>query len=263
MTRTRKLLHQFPGGTLRSAERSGLVAMEQTWKAGTFLPRHCHDHAWFTFLFAGNYVEHLPSFERTCHAGMVIWHPPGLVHENHFADGGHNFNLAFDVEWLEKLPPDLRLSASTRVWQGGTAYLLGLQLYRRLNLEGYISDENAMNLIVLAASSPIPDKPRWMARVLELMNDEYAGAMTLVRAAERASVHPVHLSRSFRHVFGCTFREYLRLIRLYRATDLLKRSSADITEIAFSCGFSDHAHLTRTLKRATGLTPSAYRARTR
>jgi AraC family transcriptional regulator len=63
-------------------------------------------------------------------------------------------------------------------------------------------------------------------------------------------------------MLGCSFREYLTLIRIRRGTDLLKRSSTSITEIAFACGFSDHAHFTRTFKRATGLTPTAYRIQT-
>jgi AraC-like DNA-binding protein len=73
-----------------------------------------------------------------------------------------------------------------------------------------------------------------------------------------AGVHPVHVSRSFRRTLGCTFREYLTLIRIRRATDLLKQSSTCITEIAFACGFSDHAHFTRTFK----LLPASLQPRT-
>ncbi len=91
------------------------------------------------------------------------------------------------------------------------------------------------------------------------MNDEHCRTLTLKQASELAGVHPVHVSRSFRRKLGCTFREYLTLIRLRRAADLLKRSLTGITEIAHACGFSDHAHFTRTFKRATGLTPTAYR----
>ena len=36
-----------------------------------------------------------------------------------------------------------------------------------------------------------------------------------------------------------------------------------IAEIAFSAGFSDHSQLTKTFKRVTGRTPTAYRAQHR
>ena len=253
---------QFRGGTLRLVHEGGLTLMDQTWTRGTSLSTHRHDHAWFTFVFAGQYVERLPSFDRVCRAGCVIWHPPGLVHENRFLSDGHNFNLAFDPGYREMLPSDVRLPAKERVWEDRVPYRFGLELYRSLNTSGRICEEAAIDLITLTACSPETRRPEWLARILELMNDECSISLTLIRVAERAGVHPVHVSRSFRCFLGCTFREYLRLIRLNRAMNLLKRSRAGITEVAVACGFSDHAHLTRTLKRATGLTPSEYRAQT-
>jgi AraC family transcriptional regulator len=255
-----ELTHQFRGDILRSVQVNGLALVDQHTQRGGVLPRHCHSHAWFTFLFAGSYIERLPSSERRCVAGMVIWHPPDLVHENHFISDGHNLNLVFEPWWLESLPPEESLPGKILSWEGGLAYRFGLELYRGLNRDSQVSQESVINLISLFASSAHTHRhTRWLARVLEWMNDEYSSALTLTEASEQAGVHPVHISRSFRNLLGCTFREYLALIRLRRATDLLKRSSTDITEIALMCGFSDHAHFTRTFKRATGLTPTGYR----
>jgi AraC family transcriptional regulator len=257
------LTHQFRGVVQRSIEADGLALVDQHTQHSTILPRHRHGHAWFTFLFAGSYVERLPSSERCCSAGMVIWHPPDLVHENSFVSNGHNLNLAFGPEWLESLPRDIILPDKSRSWEGGLPYRLGLELYRGLNQDTQISVESVLNLISLCASTRHPHgQTEWLAQVLDWMNDEYHCALTLTQASERAGVHPVHIARSFRRKLGCTFREYLTLIRVRKAIDLLKRSRRGITEIALSCGFSDHAHLTRTLKRATGLTPSAYRTQT-
>jgi AraC family transcriptional regulator len=255
-----ELTYQFRGEILRSVQTNGLALVDQHTQRDSVLPRHCHTNAWFTFLFAGSYVERLPSSERRCTAGMVIWHPPDLVHENHFVSNGHNLNLVFEPRWLESLPPDGSPPRKALSWEGGLAYRFGLDLYRSLNRDAQISQESVVNLISLCASSAHSHRhARWLTRVLEWMNEEYSSALTLAEASEKAGVHPVHVSRSFRTTLGCTFREYLALIRLRRATDLLKRSSKDITEIALTCGFSDHAHFTRTFKRATGLTPTGYR----
>jgi AraC family transcriptional regulator len=255
-----ELTHQFRGDILRSVQVNGLALVDQHTQRGGVLPRHCHSHAWFTFLFAGSYIERLRSSERRCAAGMVIWHPPDLVHENLFISNGHNLNLVFEPWWLESLPPDESLPGKVLTWEGGLAYRFGLELYRGLNRDSQVSQESVINLISLCTSSAYTHRcARWLARVLEWMNDEYSSALTLTEASQKAGVHPVHISRSFRNLLGCTFREYLALIRLRRATDLLKRSSTDITEIALTCGFSDHSHFTRTFKRATGLTPTGYR----
>lgn len=245
---------------MRSAQANGLVLVDQHTQRASILPRHCHRRPWFTFLFAGSYIERLRSAERCCSAGMVIWHPPELVHENYFISDGHNLNLVFEPEWLKSLPADAALPDKAVAWDGGLAYRFGLELYRGLNRDTQVSQESVINLISLCAPSAHTHRQAtWLVRILDWMNDEYSWSLTLMQASEKAGVHPVHVSRSFRSRLGCTFREHLTLIRLRRATDLLKRSSSDITEIAVACGFSDHAHFTRTFKRATGLTPTGYR----
>lgn len=255
-----ELTRQFRGEIRRSIQANGLAVVDQHTLGGSVLPRHRHSHAWFTFLFAGSYIERLPSLERCCSAGMVIWHPPGLVHENNFVSDGHNLNLAIDLDYLKGLPSDITFPDRARSWEDGLPYRCGLELYRSLNRDAQISHEAVVNLISFcASSSQAYGQTRWMAKVLEWMNDDYSCTLTLSQAAEQADVHPVHVSRSFRRLLGCTFREYLTLIRLRRATDLLKRPLNNITEISHMCGFSDHAHFTRTFKRATGLTPTEYR----
>jgi hypothetical protein len=88
-----ELTHQFRGDILRSVQAGGLALVDQHTQRGNILPRHRHVNAWFTFLFAGSYVERLSSLERCCSAGMVIWHPADLVHANNFVSNGHNLNL--------------------------------------------------------------------------------------------------------------------------------------------------------------------------
>jgi len=259
----KELAHQFRGDVLRSVQANGVALVDQHTKGGSNLPRHRHEHGWFTFLFAGSYIERLRDSERCCSAGLVLWHPPGLVHENCFVSSGHNLNLAFEPKWLASLPRDVTLPPSSHWWEGGLPYRFGLQLYRSLNTDAKLPMECVFDVIALYSHTVgMHERPTCLRRVLTWMNDEYSSALTLGQAAEHANVHPVHVSRSFRRQLGCTFREHLTLIRIRRATDLLKRSSATVTEIAFLCGFSDHPHFARIFKGATGLTPTAYRAQT-
>jgi AraC family transcriptional regulator len=258
-----EMARQFRGEKLRSVEASGLALVESRFRSGGMLPKHRHDHAFISFLLAGSQLQRLHRQERRCTAATVTWHPADEVHEDRFVSDGHILFLAFQGEWLETLPPDMPRLHRGCSWEGGPRYRLGLELYRGLNRGQPLPLELVVDLISLCvAAAPERGPSAWLSRILEWMNDECSDKLTLTQAAELAGVHPVHISRSFRRMKGCTFREYLTLIRLRRATDLLKRSSSQVTEIAFACGFSDHAHFTRTFKQATGLTPTAYRAQT-
>jgi AraC-like DNA-binding protein len=41
--------------------------------------------------------------------------------------------------------------------------------------------------------------------------------------------------------------------------ELMKSSSKALSEIAIDCGFSDQAHMCRQFRRATGVSPNAWR----
>lgn len=53
--------------------------------------------------------------------------------------------------------------------------------------------------------------------------------------------------------------DFVRHLRLKRATDLLERSQYPISQIAYMVGFTDPKYFTKCFKKETGLTPSEYR----
>ena len=77
--------------------------------------------------------------------------------------------------------------------------------------------------------------------------------------AGAVGVHPVHLPRSFRRRFGITMTSYRRDLRLEAAGYALLTTSHGVARIATEHGYSDQAHFTRAFKRATGMTPAAFR----
>jgi AraC family transcriptional regulator len=70
---------------------------------------------------------------------------------------------------------------------------------------------------------------------------------------------PAHFSRSFKQAFGEPPHAYVVRRRLERACHLMMISSASMSEIALTIGFSDQAHLCRLFRRAFGQSPSRWR----
>jgi AraC-like DNA-binding protein len=74
-----------------------------------------------------------------------------------------------------------------------------------------------------------------------------------------ARISPAHFSRSFKQVFGEPPHAYVVRRRLEWACHLMITSSASLSEIALSVGFSDQAHLCRLFRQALGQSPSSWR----
>jgi AraC-like DNA-binding protein/quercetin dioxygenase-like cupin family protein len=67
------------------------------------------------------------------------------------------------------------------------------------------------------------------------------------------------LATRIRRVTGKTFSELLFETRLLRAKELLLYSDHRISEIAYSCGFDDHAYFSRRFRQLIGASPVDYR----
>ncbi|WP_142850883.1 AraC family transcriptional regulator [Telmatospirillum sp. J64-1] len=77
--------------------------------------------------------------------------------------------------------------------------------------------------------------------------------------AERACVSVSRLHALFRAELNTTPRAWLAEMRLKRACEWLTLSEQSIAEIAYRAGYADQSAFTHAMRRATGLTPAAYR----
>ena len=73
------------------------------------------------------------------------------------------------------------------------------------------------------------------------------------------TLSPTRFNAVFRDRTGQSPHAYIVAARIARARDLLSTTADTLAAIAARCGFSDHAHLTRAFRAATGTTPSAFR----
>jgi AraC family transcriptional regulator len=100
---------------------------------------------------------------------------------------------------------------------------------------------------------------RALRRVLERMESEVASDLSLSTLAAESGYSRSHFLRMFQAGMGCAPHQWLIRLRVERAKRMLRESSASIIDIAAACGFSSHAHLSRTFRKVIGVAPSQYR----
>ncbi|WP_246281663.1 helix-turn-helix domain-containing protein [Fodinicola acaciae] len=84
-----------------------------------------------------------------------------------------------------------------------------------------------------------------------------AGRLTTLAALLDSS--PYRLSRAFTRELGVSVTYYRNRVRITRALDRLEAGEPSLAALAADLGFSDQAHLTRTVREQLGHTPSALR----
>ena len=90
--------------------------------------------------------------------------------------------------------------------------------------------------------------------VVDYLREHFDQPVTLQELAELAQANPFVLLRQFKRDYGVTPHEYLRVHRVNRAREFIRRGLR-LADVAALCGFADQSHLNRQFKRTVGVTP--------
>ena|SRR2546423_1716744 len=260
----------FYGETLENREVAGFRLTETAYPARLRLPVHSHERPYFCFILQGVYDEIYGRKGRVCRRSMLVYHPSGEVHAQHFKEtAGRLFRIEVSPAWLERVRAVTPVLNDSLEFQGGPLPWLAAKVhleFREMDEVSPLAIEGLTLEIVAAASRRrsahvLHEKPpRWLAQAREMIHARASERLTLSSLAQSANVHPVYLAREFRRHYRCTVGEYVRRLRIEKACREIINSDAPLVEIATAAGFYDQSHFSKIFKRLTGLTPAAYRA---
>jgi AraC family transcriptional regulator len=102
-------------------------------------------------------------------------------------------------------------------------------------------------------------EPRRLARVLDFIEANLEGDLTVSRLASVACLSPFHFARAFKAAVGQSPHRHVSARRLEHAKNLLCDADRALADIALALRFSCQANFTRAFRQATGQTPAQYR----
>jgi transcriptional regulator GlxA family with amidase domain len=76
--------------------------------------------------------------------------------------------------------------------------------------------------------------------------------------ARESGISRRQLNRKLRALTGQSVREFIRIMRLKRAAQLLQQQSGTVTEIAYEVGFNNIGHFAKIFREQFGVSPSEY-----
>lgn len=110
----------------------------------------------------------------------------------------------------------------------------------------------------LARRRAVSSHPPSVKRVVDLIDRDPAGDLSMARLTAAAGGGARSLQRNFRAYMGVSPRDYIQRVRLARAhDDLLAGAGATVAEIAFRWGFTHVPRFAGAYRQCYGLPPSA------
>jgi YesN/AraC family two-component response regulator len=96
-------------------------------------------------------------------------------------------------------------------------------------------------------------------RAIDYIHRNYATKINLTDVTREAGMSISCFVRTFKKHSGITFTVYVNRLRIAKAIGIIEKENLSMSEIAFSCGFTNQFHFTRTFKKIMKMTPSRYK----
>lgn len=121
-----------------------------------------------------------------------------------------------------------------------------------------------LTLLMEASWSPISAKKAASERhvlrdVKGYLDENFAKKIALDELAERFFINKFYLTRIFKEQYGYSVVNYIMVLRIARAKQLLRFSDSSMEKIGEACGMPDANYFSRVFRRVEGTSPSEYR----
>jgi AraC-like DNA-binding protein len=201
--------------------------------------RHIHRSGYATVVLVGSFTEAAFAGRVRAEPGMVLLHGPFDCHANVGAS-----------KWG---PTIIRLP-----WRNGGVE--GAHGVRDPDLLARVAERDPFEAEAALTEMIAPIRPAPRCWVDDLASTLRGGdPCELRRWAERRRLAPTSVSRGFKTAYQVSPRRFQLDARTRRAWMRIMSEPATLTCIAHECGFSDLAHMSRSVASMTGAWPSTWR----
>ncbi len=253
----------YVGQKVQERHFGPIITTETVFPEGLSSDLHYHSNPHFSHILSGGSREIRPGSTQEQGAGAGLYYYPGIAHQNvDYRPGTRIFNIELEPGFFSQygsVPPGESLMLGNHRPINTNGLLKILKEHYLCDSESGMAIEQLCLSLVQGEAPAEKLYPEWTEKIRAVLNDQWDVPLTLPQLAEQLSLHPVTISRYFSRYFTCTLGEYRRRVKVERALPMVREGRLSLTEIAYSCGFADQAHFTRTFQHITGLLPKQYK----
>ncbi|KKI92123.1 AraC family transcriptional regulator [Bacillus sp. SA1-12] len=98
-----------------------------------------------------------------------------------------------------------------------------------------------------------------LVKIVEWLRIHTTDNISVTSVAEQFNYNKDYLSRIFKQKIGINIQEYIHILKVSKAKDLLSSTNLGIKEIAYTVGISDEKYFMKLFKKYEKLTPTEFR----
>ncbi len=246
-------------------------AIERRYSEST---QHYHPHFEIYYMKEGSCRYFIDDRSFDVEAGDLIFIPKGIIHRTNYTTSCHSRLLInfTDVYIPEDVLP--HLSESRYLYRSREIARNIEELFNKIEREYTNTDKFSKSLLhchtaeifylILRYPGNLEEATtgnELIDSIVKYIKRNYMSDIKLSTVAQMKSVSQEHLSRTFKSCTGFGFNEYVTLLRLRKAEEMIKNEpDKTISEIAYECGFNDGNYFSYKFKKMYGVSPIKLRS---
>lgn len=237
--------------------------------------QHYHPHYEIYFMKEGRCRYFIDERSYDVEAGDIVFIPKGVIHRAHYFGQIHSRLL---INCTEQYIPEViqnSIDETRFIYRSKEIAKQAEKLFNQIENEYTQPDEFTKSALLCYTSQIFLLMLRHPGNhedattgnelvdgVVKYIKQNYMNDIKLSETARMKSVSQEHLSRTFKACTGFGFNEYVTLLRLRQAEEMIKNNpEKTISEIAYECGFNDGNYFSYKFKKTYGIPPIKARER--
>ena len=138
--------------------------------------------------------------------------------------------------------------------------VLHLKVKNLMSIREALKEKFSRNVVLEPTNIEItsPDE-RFLKKAIQVVEENISDCdLDIETFSEKVGVSRMQLYRKLHALTNMTVKEFIRNIRLKRATQLLTQNKMNVSEIAYEVGFKDLSHFRKCFKREYGMSATEY-----
>ena len=231
--------------------------------------QHYHPHYEIYYMKDGNCRYFIDDRSFDVEAGDIIFIPRGIIHRTNYATTSHSRLLInFTEEYIPTAIMD-KLGDMRYLYRSREISRSIEDIFNKIEQEYAHPDEYTIDLLrchtaellylIVRHPGTLEEATtgnELIDSIVKYIKQNYMSDIKLSGVAKMKSVSPEHLSRTFKSCTGFGFNEYITLLRLRKAEEMIMcEPNKTISEIAYECGFNDGNYFSYKFKKMYGISP--------
>ncbi|WP_104382628.1 AraC family transcriptional regulator [Sphingobacterium sp. HMA12] len=241
-----------------------LVMRQQTEQR---LPAHQHDKAQLLLVYGGIAYLQTDTKDFYIPSNHYIWIPKNYPHNLMFnTQDLYIINIYFPDEKADSFYDELGIYPVSKLlaemlsfsekWQGDY-FKRSWEFEFLTTLKGVLSKENLKKFSI---QLPTTDDKRLNA-IIDGFRNRLNENLSLDSIAQQSGMSVRSLTRLFQTKLHITFVQYLKMLRIIRAMELINDTDLNMTEIAYEIGYSNISAFSNNFQQLTNMRPTEFKTK--